>query len=227
MDSLEQRYNRLKNAVQQAILQNFPNPDRKGCPGDEVVREVAARRDLVEDAVWQHITHCSPCYATFLEYKDEIRRERRRRGLFILVGAVVAACVLIAVGAWWAGLFPGARAEQTAIVAANRTVDLYDWDAQRGGGLQQGREIALPRTVVRVRVILPRFSRPGTYQIAVCRDRTIESAVAEKSGNAIAEGPREVVTVQLDLREAKPGSFWFATKRESDEAGYYFPVRIS
>ncbi len=227
MDSLEQRYNRLKNAVQQAILQNFPNPERKGCPGDEVLREVAGRRRLVEDAAWQHITHCSPCYATFLEYKDEIRRERRKRGLFILVGGVVAACVLIVVSAWWAGVFPGRRAEQAAIVAENWTVDLYNWDAQRGGGLQQGREIALPRTVVRVRVILPRFSRPGTYQIAVCRSRRIESAIAENTGNATIEGPREIVTVQLDLRAVRPGNFWFVTKRESDAAGYYFPVRIS
>lgn len=139
MDSLEHRYNRLKNAVQQAILQNFPNPERKGCPGDEVVREIAAR------------------------------------------------------------------------------------DSR----LQQGRQIALPRSMVRVRVILPRFSRPGVYQIAVCRDRTIESAIAENTSNTIAEGQREIVTVQLDLQSAKPGSFWFATKRESDEAGYDFPVRIS
>jgi hypothetical protein len=227
MDSPEQRYNRLKNAVQQAILQNFPNPERKGCPGDEIVREVAARRDLIEDATWQHITHCSPCYATFLEYKNEIRRARQKRGLLMLVAAVVAACVLIVAGAWWAGVLPGHRREQTAIVAADRTVDLYGWDAQRGSGLRQGREIALPRTVVRVRVILPRFSRPGAYQIAVCRSRTIESAIAENTGNATAEGPREVVIVKLDLRSAKSGSFWFATKRESDEAGYYFPVRVT
>lgn len=227
MDSLEQRYNRLKDAVQQAILRNFPNPERKGCPGDKVVREVAERRELIEDDTWHHITHCSPCYATFLEYKDEIRRERRRRGLLILAGTALAACLLVAVGAWWIGFLPGHRTGPTVVVAADRTVDLYDWDAQRGGGLKEGREIALPRTVVRVRVILPRFSRPGGYEIAVCRDRTIDSAIAKNTANTIAEGPRETVTVTLDLRTAKSGELWFATKRETDEAGYYFPVRIS
>ena len=226
MDSLEQRYNRLKDAVQEAILRNFPNPGRKGCPGDKVVREVAARRELIEDDTWHHITHCSPCYATFLQYKDEIRGERRRRGLFILVGAALAACLLVTVGAWWTGLLPGHRAEPT-VVAADRTVDLYDWDAERGGVLREGREITLPRTVVRVHIILPRFSQPGAYQVAVCRDRTMDSAIAENAANAIAEGPRQIVTVVLDLRSAKSGDLWFATKRESDEAGYYFPVRIS
>ena len=227
MDSLEQRYTRLRDAVQQAILRNFPNPERKGCPGDAVVREVAARRELIEDDVWHHITHCSPCYATFLECKDQIRAARRLRGLRILAGAALAACVLIVVGVWWAGVLPGHHTEQTSVIAADRTVDLYDWDAQRGAALKEGREIALPRTLVRVRVILPRFSQPGAYQIAVCRSRTIESAIAESTASAIPQGPRETVTVQLDLRSAKPGDFWFATKRESDEAGYYFPVHVS
>ncbi|HEX4227720.1 MAG TPA: hypothetical protein VHZ07_03550 [Bryobacteraceae bacterium] len=227
MDSQEQRYARLKDAVQQAILRDFPNAERKGCPGDEVVREVAARRELIEDDLWHHITHCSPCYATFLQDKDEIRGERRRRGLLILVGAALAACVLILVGVWWAGVLPGHHTQRTSLVAEDRTVDLYDWDAQRGGGLKEGPEIALPRTPVRVRVILPRFSSQGAYQIAVCRSRTIESAIAESTASAIQEGPRETVTVQLDLRSTKPGNFWFATKRESDEAGYYFPVHVS
>jgi hypothetical protein len=227
MDSQEQRYARLKDAVQQAILRNFPNPERKGCPGDEVVREVAARRELIEDDVWHHITHCSPCYATFLEYKDRIRAARRVRGLLILAGAVLAACVLIVVGVWWVGVLPGHHTEQTTLVAEDRTVDLYDWDAQRGSGLKEGPEIALPRTLVRVRVILPRFSRSGAYQIAVCRSRTMDTAIAENALSAMEEGPREIVTVQLDLRSANPGNFWLAIKRENDEAGYYFPVHVS
>jgi hypothetical protein len=227
MDSQEQRYASLKDAVQQAILRNFPNPERKGCPGDEVVRQVAARRKLIEDDRWHHIIHCSPCYATFLESKEQIRAARRARGLLILAGTALAACVLIVVGVWWAGVLPGHHTEQTTLIAEDRTVNLFDWDAQRGGALKEGREIALPRTLVRVRVILPRFSQLGAYQIAVCRSRTIESAIAESTANAILQGPRETVTVQLDLRSAKPGDFWFATKRESDEAGYYFPVHVS
>lgn len=211
MDSQEQRYARLKDAVQQAILRNFPNPERKGCPGNEVVQEVAARRKLIEDDVWHHIIHCSPCYATFLECKDQIRAGRRMRGLLILAGAALAACVLIVVGVWLARVLPGHHTEQTTLVAENRTVNLYDWDAQRGGALKEGQEIALPRTLVRVRVILPRFSQPGAYQIAVCRSRTIESAIAESTASAILQGPQETVTVQLDLRSARPGNFWLAT----------------
>jgi hypothetical protein len=76
-DAPEQRYERFKDAVRQTILRNFPNPERRGCPGDVVIREVARRRNLIEDDAWQHITQCSPCYATFLQFKDEFRAKRR------------------------------------------------------------------------------------------------------------------------------------------------------
>src|SRR5215469_7496797 len=90
-DTPEKRYERLQGAIQDTILRNFPNPERKGCPGDTVVREVAGRRELIEDDAWQHITHCSPCYKAFLQYKNEFRVVRRRNGLKLVVGAVVFA----------------------------------------------------------------------------------------------------------------------------------------
>ncbi len=65
----EQKFDRISRAVQESILRNYPNPERKGCPGDDVVREVAARTELKTDDAWEHITHCSPCYAEFLEFK--------------------------------------------------------------------------------------------------------------------------------------------------------------
>jgi hypothetical protein len=72
----EQKYDRLRIAVQEAILRDYPNPERKDCPDNALVREVAWRDELTKDAVWQHITHCSPCYAEFLKFKEEWRQAR-------------------------------------------------------------------------------------------------------------------------------------------------------
>jgi hypothetical protein len=72
----EQKYERLRIAVQEAILQDYPNPERKGCPDKSMVREVAWRDELIKDAVWQHITRCSPCYGEFLRFKEEWRQSR-------------------------------------------------------------------------------------------------------------------------------------------------------
>src|SRR3954453_19981770 len=94
-DTPEQKFEQISRAVQESILRNYPNPERRGCPGDEVVRSVAARTQLDADESWEHITHCSPCYAEFLAYKDELRtirsREvRLRRRTFIGIAAAAA-----------------------------------------------------------------------------------------------------------------------------------------
>jgi hypothetical protein len=71
-----EKYERLRKAVQEAILTDYPNLDRVGCPVASVVREVASREELTKDAVWEHITHCSPCYRLFLKFKEECRQAR-------------------------------------------------------------------------------------------------------------------------------------------------------
>jgi len=75
----EQKYNRMADAVQQSILRNYPNPNREGCPGEAAVREVASRTEVRKDELWRHITHCSPCYAEFLQNRDEQRQASARR----------------------------------------------------------------------------------------------------------------------------------------------------
>ena len=73
----QDKYDRLRKALQAAILKDYPNPDRVGCPADAMVREVAFREELTKDEVWEHITHCSPCYAEFLKFKQEWRESRK------------------------------------------------------------------------------------------------------------------------------------------------------
>jgi hypothetical protein len=75
-----EKYERLQKFIQDAILRDYPNPERVGCPENAVIREVAFREELTKDPVWEHITHCSPCYAEFLQLKEEWRRTRRDRG---------------------------------------------------------------------------------------------------------------------------------------------------
>ena len=86
-ESTEEKYRRLQREIQGAILRNYPNPKRQGCPGDVAVRKLAANPDSIkaeddadEHGAWYHITHCSPCYASFLELRDGGRADRSGRG---------------------------------------------------------------------------------------------------------------------------------------------------
>ena len=79
-DSLEEKYGRLQNEIQSAILRSYPNPERRGCPAKAVVSSLALNPDEIRAAdeddkhsAWYHITHCSPCYASFLASRNAAR----------------------------------------------------------------------------------------------------------------------------------------------------------
>jgi len=93
-ESPEQISNEIQDLLQQAVLNDYPNPERKGCVGEQVVREVATRQMPVRDSAWEHITHCSPCYREFLGFRAELADARRRlvrRNRIVLVTALAAA----------------------------------------------------------------------------------------------------------------------------------------
>jgi hypothetical protein len=74
--------------------------------------------------------------------------------------------------------------------------------------------------------VLPRYSTPGQYVVAVTRDQSGSDPMAKGIGLAVAEGSRELVTVTLDLRSAAVGPHFLSTTREKDEASYYYPLDI-
>ncbi len=82
-ESPEAKYVRLQAEIQQAILNNFANPGRRGCAAEAAVRAIATKPDHLtadddndDGGVWSHVTHCTPCYASFFEHR------RRRSSLF-------------------------------------------------------------------------------------------------------------------------------------------------
>jgi hypothetical protein len=86
--------------------------------------------------------------------------------------------------------------------------------------------VTLPTALVKVTVVLPRYSTPGQYVVAVTRDQSGSDPVAKGVGLAVADGNRELVTVTLDLRSAAIGPHFLSTTREQDQASYYYPLDI-
>jgi len=71
--------NFLKRAkfIQGKTLTAYPNPQRIGYPGSERLKETAERTNyerLFKEPVWEHITHCSPCYQ---EYSEFVRKRKK------------------------------------------------------------------------------------------------------------------------------------------------------
>jgi hypothetical protein len=80
--------------------------------------------------------------------------------------------------------------------------------------------------LARVTIILPRYSESGRYAVAVTRDRTGNDILSHGSATAIAARDREEVSIDLDLRNSQPGSYFLSTTHEQDQASYYYPLQI-
>lgn len=202
----EEKYEQISRAVQESILRNYPNPERRGCPGNEVVRTVAARTELKADDVWEHITHCSPCYAEFLAYKDEFRRKRqhevgvRRRTVIGLAAAAAIAVPVILV----------TRPHQSPGEVIIAEWDLERYAPARGLDDDQNRPpFRAPLKRGRIQARLPLGTDEGTYQIEV--RRTEEGpALKRAEGNArILEG-HTILPFEMDFSDLTAGSYFAA-----------------
>ena len=221
--------------IRQFFLEANPNPERQGCPDEKTLRDIAENRLPADHPARLHLASCSPCFAEFRSFKVQVENARssRRRNLVW----AIAACLLLAVGIYGSSLLfkksepsvvkSGTPKPAGELAAVDRTIDLFNHGTVRGGGEPNPLDaVSLPSTLVHLRLILPRFSDPGNYVVAVSKDRAGAAIVARGSGKTVADGPRLFLDVALDLRGATVGSYFLATVRESDNGTYYYPLNV-
>ena len=73
----ERQWERLQREYQNAVQASYPNPERHGCPGTDVLKDLAARsarhEDIDQDEHWKHVIHCGPCYREYLDLRAAFR----------------------------------------------------------------------------------------------------------------------------------------------------------
>ena len=219
-ESFEVRYNRLKTQLQNAILANYPNPERHGCPGDAIVKELAARpvdesfESFEGDPHWQHVTHCSECYREFLVFLDEIRRAQKTRHARISLAAAVV--IVLAVGVFFAihEFRHANRAPKTELAFRHRDVDFQLRAITRSGegnGQSSPTPLVLDRAPEELSIRLPFPSRSGPYDVRIedAAHRPLRSA----SGEASILNGTTTITVMLDLSKLEPGNYSMCIRR--------------
>src|SRR5690242_9834601 len=100
-DSPEAKYDRLKRQLQESILREYPNPERKGCPGDAVVKRLAALppdEPIERDPNWHHLTHCAECYREFLAARAAAKEQASAQRQWMTWGLAAAAVLLLVFG---------------------------------------------------------------------------------------------------------------------------------
>jgi hypothetical protein len=66
----------LLEAFERIIHEDFPNPQRIGCPGDEALLKLAEGAGQVHQArLLAHIRQCAPCFDKLKELRSKTRRQ--------------------------------------------------------------------------------------------------------------------------------------------------------
>ena len=190
-ESPDAQYERLKRQLQDSILNDYPNPERKGCPGDAALAELAARPldDSVEgDPNWHHVTHCAECYREFLGFRAEIRRRARARRVRVGLG-FGAAAILATAGAFFVIRQSAPDHSKRPQIAERafrpRIVDLEGRSMTRSeGGKDETKPILLEREPEELTIRLPVGSKPGVYEVQLSKsaDQPLASARGAATG---------------------------------------------
>lgn len=199
------------------LRDEFPNPERIGCPGREIVAAIAAHRMPLAKAqeYLDHLTSCSPCYRDFVRRQADYR-QRRARMIF-----AVAASVLIVVGlATWAML---RRHNNEQIARA--VVDLRDRSMARGTEPPPTEPpLEIPRNVSHLDIYLPLGSSDGPYDIRIISPNG--KPLVSRSAGAKLDSGITSLEVNVNLSSANPGLYLFQLRNPgSDWNSYSLRIR--
>lgn len=217
---------RLVKAARRVLLSGgYPNPERVGCPGSDILKGLAERQiGLASAKDWVlHLGCCSPC---FIEY-TAFRRQAHRRKVFEYSFASAALVVLIVAGVWlWKGhRFPWfGEKPNVPVVAAYKpmTLDLRNWLVFRGEqppGAHRG-PIQLPRERLDLTIWLPIGSESGNYTVQVSSE--LGQQLVTATGPAVIR--KEGVTalkVKLDVSKLNPGSYVLSIGHPGEQPNSY------
>src|SRR6266481_3512457 len=196
---------RILDVLGRGLLKEFPNPERIGCPGADVLKKIASHEmPLSEAQKWlDHLGSCSPCYADFKRFGDAFERQRRQRWL------AAAAGILLAVGVLgWALL----HKRNESFVAQTAVLDLRDRSVARGGEPTPGEQpLELSRRVKHLTVYLPLGSAEGQYELRIAT--TAASAIFTANGVASLKDGVTSMEAAVDLSSASPGRYVLQVRR--------------
>ncbi len=192
----------LRQAFQKAVLNDFPNPDRIGCPTDkQVLKSIAAKTLPMADPAWRHTARCSPCFREVKAFEAELRGRPGGEKLAL----VIAAIVLIGVALFF---FRDRLSMRQAVPYETATLDLRGYTALRGEGEKPGegmRPVSLGRARLTVKVLLPVGAEEGRYEYKLLNDglQTVESGF----GDARMDNRSTELIANLDTEKLPVGHY--------------------
>ena len=204
---------RILDALGRGLLKEFPNPDRAGCPGFDVLKRIASHEmPLAEAEKWlDHLTSCSPCYGDFSQFQAAYQSRRTRTLLAIAASILIVVCL-----AGWA-LF---LRHNEPLVAQTAIVDLRNRSIPRGTEPNPAEPpLEINHAATHWNIYLPLGSSDGQYEIRIV---TLSGEILFTAGGT-AKLANQITSLQIpaSLSSLRPGRYVLQIQRTGSEWSSY------
>jgi hypothetical protein len=204
---------RILDALGRGLRKEFPNPERVGCPGSDVLKKIASHEmPLPEAEKWlDHLTSCSPCYADFSQFQAADQRRHTRTLLAIAASILIVVCL-----AGWAFF----HKTKESITFQTAVLDLRNRSLPRGSEPSPAEPpLEVNRAATQWNIYLPLGSSEGPYEVRL----------ATPSGESIlnarvnAELNDHIISlhVAVNLSEVQPGRHLMQVRKTGSEWSFY------
>lgn len=222
--------------IEELRLRAYPNPERKGCPGAEVIRALANKEIPHGDPMWDHIWHCSPCFSEFKVLRDARRKTARKRFSLIATVATTGAAILLIAIVLYFRHRPLPPQEETQIASNGNgqprqfvvgELDYRNLPAERSNDSSRLKPQVLGTSTRELSIVLPSGSEAGNYAIEILRPSHITESVANYEGKAMkGNGGMTTLRAHVDFSTMTPGRYVVAWRRTSAASWDYGPFVI-
>jgi hypothetical protein len=209
----ERNEKRILDALGRGLLKEFPNPDRAGCPGSDVLKSIASHEmPLAEAEKWlDHLTSCSPCYSDFSHFQAAQQRRRTRTLLAIAAGILIVVCL-----AGWAFFLRHSE----SMVAQTAVVDLRNRSIPRGTEQNPAEPpLEISRAATHWNIYLPLGSGEGSYEVRLITPAG--ASLAATTGIARLNDHITSLQVAVSLTSSRPGKYILQVRRVDQEWNSY------
>src|ERR1700723_1302932 len=208
---------RILDLLGKGLSQDFPNPQRVGCPDSPIFRGIADHKvPLSEADRWlNHFNSCSPCFQEFTRFRKQAVERRRSQ-----VWLAAAAGLIFALAGWlWVRNRPSPQISATVVR------DLREPPTAQRETPAGPKKVALeiPRTARHLIVPLPIGSKEGRYDLALLNEAGDE--VSRATGTATLEDHVVILRADIDIRNLSPG-FYFVGLRQLGPEWSRYPTHV-
>src|SRR5215472_5227436 len=196
---------RILDVLGRGLLSDFPNPERIGCPGADVLKKIASHQmPLSEAQNWlDHLGSCSPCYADFKRFQQAFERQRRQRWL-----AAAAGILLVLSVTGWALV----HKRNENLLAQTAVLDLRDRSISRGTEPNPAEPpLEISHRVLHLKIYLPGGSTEGDYAIRISAPG--QKIVLATEGTATKQERITSLAFDAKLASVSPGLYVLQLQR--------------